>query len=281
MVYTYFELTLRWNGEKYGEGRHPDLPWGYWLTSSGRVHGEPPLVDEEGKQWSSVREAFWSGRLGLPDFHYRWIDGVLGFMMSYLAVHDSRFIEKEERIRDIFLGDGHLEQFFHTFMVAIGLMETHQKLSPEGRAVLQMLIATRSEDESRDDVGFDWIIANRSFIPHDKRRKAAEMLEEREIVASRMRNRFAADTIDGYPVVKLVSFKVTDEIPLRSTIWSMSWEVGDRHARDTFYLWLLERVDRWDAWTEMVEQQGTRALTEHLMKLSFADRFRTTVETAV
>ena len=280
MVRTYFEATLRWSGEKYGEGRHPDLPWGYWLTSSGRVHGEPPLIDEDGKEWDSVREAFWSGRLGLPDFYHRWVEGVLGFMMSYLAVHDSRFIEKEERIQDLFSGDGHLEQFFFTFMVAIGLLETHQKLTPEGRAVLQMLIATRSEDESRDAVGADWIIANRSFIPHDKRRKAAEMVQEREIVASRMRNRFAADNIDGCPVVKLVIFKVTDEIPLRSTIWSMSWEVGDRQARDTFYLWLLERIDRWDAWTEMVEEHGTRALTEHLMKLSFADRFPTLAETS-
>lgn len=50
---------------------------------------------------------------------------------------------------------------------------------------------------------------------------------------------------------------------------------GDRHSRDIFYLWLLERIDRWDAWTKMVEQQGTRALTEHLMKLAFADRFAT------
>jgi hypothetical protein len=89
-----------------------------------------------------------------------------------------------------------------------------------------------------------------------------------------MRNRFAADHIDGCPVVKLVSFKVTNEIPLRSTIWSMSWEDGDRHARDCFYLWLLERIDRWDLWTGMVEEQGTRALTDHLMKLAFADRFR-------
>lgn len=275
MVGTYFDATLRWNGEQYGEGRHPDLPWGYWLTSSGSVHGEPPLIDEDGKQWRSVREAFWFGRLGLPDFHHRWVDGVLGFMMSYLAVHDGRFVEKRERIRDLFSGDGNLEQFFSTFMVAIGLLEAQQKLTPEGRAVLQMLIATRSEDESRDAVGSDWIIANRGFIPHEERRKASDMVKEREIVASRMRNRFAADNIDGCPMVKLVSFKVTDEIPLRSTIWSMSWEIGDRHSRDIFYLWLLERIDRWDAWTEMVEQQGTRALTEHLMKLAFADRFAT------
>lgn len=274
MVRTYFDSTLRWDGEAYGEGRHPDLPWGYWLTSSGELHGEPPLVDEEGKQWSSVREAFWSGRLGFPNVHYRWVDAVLGFMMSYLAIHDGRFVETQERIRAIFHGDGHLGEFFSAFMVATGFIESSQKLTPEGRAVLIMLIATRSQEEAQDDVGMDWISANRGFIPHRCRKDAADMVEEREIAASRMRNRFAADHIDGCPVVKLVSFKVTNEIPLRSTIWSMSWEDGDRHARDCFYLWLLERIDQWDLWTGMVEEQGTRALTDHLMKLAFADRFR-------
>lgn len=60
----------------------------------------------------------------------------------------------------------------------------------------------------------------------------------------------------------------------------MSWEDGDCYARDRFYLWLLERIDRWDVWTAMVEKQGPRALTEHLMKLAFADRFAGTASSA-
>lgn len=272
MVRTYFGSGLRWDGEEYGEGRHPDLPWGYWLTSAGDVHGEPPLVDEEGNHWSSVREAFWSGRLGLPEFHYRWVDAVLGFMMSYLAIHDSRFVDGQERVRDIFRGDGHLEQFFAAYMVAAGLMHRQHELTGEGRAVLLMLIATRSLDESEDELGLDWISANRALVSRADREMAADLVKQREMAASRMKHRFAADTIDGDPMVKLISFKITNEIPLRSTIWSMSWEDGDRHARDRFYLWLLKRIDRWDAWTKMVEDNGTRALTEHLMKLAFADR---------
>ena len=277
----FFSSALHWDAQGYGNGRHPDLPWGYWLTSISEIHGEPPLIDEEGNQWNSVREAFWSGRLGMPDFSYRWVDAMLGFMMSYLAVHDGRFVAKEERVRDIFLGDGHLEQFFCAFMVATGLMGREQKLTSEGNAVLLMLIATRSDDETQDDLGLDWISANRGFMPHQVRKEAAEMVEERGIVASRLRNRFAVDHIDGCPVVKLISFKITDEIPLRSTIWSMSWEDGDRHARDCFYLWLLERIDRWDDWTAMVYRFGVRALTEHLMKLAFADRLGAAVNSSV
>jgi hypothetical protein len=35
---------------------------------------------------------------------------------------------------------------------------------------------------------------------------------------------------------------------------------------------LLERIDGWDEWSEMVTRDGARALTEHFMKLAFCDR---------
>ena len=56
-------------------------------------------------------------------------------------------------------------------------------------------------------------------------------------------------------------------------VLAVSWPDGDRFARDRFYLWLLERIDRWDEWSEMVSRDGARALTEHFMKLAFCDRF--------
>ncbi|MEO9904547.1 MAG: hypothetical protein ABJF28_27435, partial [Nisaea sp.] len=90
--------------ERYGDDRHPDLPWGYWLVSSGSVPGEPPLVDEDGREWGSVREAFWMDRLGLPSIYTGWMNGIMEFMASYLAIADGRFVAPEERVRDIFLG---------------------------------------------------------------------------------------------------------------------------------------------------------------------------------
>ena len=275
MVRTYFGEHLRWDGEQYGDGRHPDLPWGYWLTSTGEVHGEPPLVDEDGRVWGSVREAFWTGRLGLGDFRMPSTPHVLDFMLSYLAVLDSRFVGPEERVHSIFRGDGHLERFVSAYMVAQGLLRGHREgLSPEGRAVLLMLMATRAHGGGDEEVGLDWIEANRGLVPHHVRVAAADAAGEREMVASRMRNRFLADSIDRCPAVKLVTFKPTARIPLRSTIWSICWQRGDVHGRDRFYLWLLERIDRWDEWTLMVEAHGVRGLTEHLLKLAFADRLR-------
>lgn len=87
-----------------------------------------------------------------------------------------------------------------------------------------------------------------------------------------MLHRFSTDTIDGLPSVKLIGLHITNEIPVRSTLWTMSWPAADSYARDKFYLWLVERIDRWDHWSEMVSREGARALSEHFMKLAFCDR---------
>lgn len=259
--------------ERYGDDRHPDLPWGYWLVSSGAIPGEPPLVDEDGREWDSVREAFWIDRLGLPSIHSGWMNGIMEFMASYLAILDGRFVAPEERVRDIFQGDGHLDQFFRAYLRAAGLVnDTDGRPTPEGRAALLMLIATRAHEDAELDVGLDWIVANRTVAGHSERRETAEQVERRERIAARMAHRFATDTIGGDPAVKLIGLRITREIPVRSTLWTMTWSDGDRLARDRFYLWLLERIDRWDAWSEIVTKDGARALTEHFMKLAFCDR---------
>ena len=259
--------------ERYGDDRYPDLPWGYWLVSTSDVPGHPPLVDEDGREWGSVREAFWSDRLGLPSIHSGWMNGIMEFMASYLAIADGRFVAPEERVRDIFLGDAHLDQFFRVYLLAAGLVnDTDGRPTPEGRSVLLMLIATRTREYAADDIGLDWIIANRTVAGHSERIAAADQIERRERVAARMAHRFAIDTIGNDPGVKLIGLRITREIPVRSTLWTMTWPDGNRLARDRFYLWLLERIDRWDDWSELVTRHGARALTELFMKLAFCDR---------
>lgn len=267
----------RTDGERYGDGRHPALPWGYWLTSIGKAPGEPPLVDEDGRVWKSVRQAFWVGRLGLPD----WVDArmtpFVEFMMCYLAIVDGRFVSRQERVRDIFLGDGHFETFFGAWLEASGLVSRHRsELTAEGRAALMMLIATRTLEDAADDVGLAWIDARRGSAGPAERTAAADMVRESETVAARMAHRFAVDDLAGLPAVKLIGLRITREIPVRSTVWSISWPDRDRHARDRFYLWLLERIDRWDDWSALVAAHGSRALTEHLMRLAFCDQFAAT-----
>lgn len=269
-------MSLRDDAERYGDGRHPALPWGYWLTSIGDVPGEPPLVDEEGRTYASVRQAFWFGRLGLPKhFH---MDRILEFILCFLAVADARFVGKEEQIRDVFIGDRYLHEFFGAWLEAMGLFSSlNQRPTSEGRAAVLMLIATRTTQDSRNDVGLDWIRAHRSMASPADRRNAEDMVRRNEATASRMAHRFAVAEINGLPAVKLIGLRITPEIPVRSTVWSMCWPDRDSHARDRFYLWLLERIDRWDDWNEIVAQHGSRALTELLMRLAFCERFATTI----
>ena len=40
----------------YEQRFNPNLPWGYWLVATGETDGWPPLVDQHGRQWNSVRE---------------------------------------------------------------------------------------------------------------------------------------------------------------------------------------------------------------------------------
>ena len=95
-----------------------------------------------------------------------------------------------------------------------------------------MLIATRISEDAGGDVGLDWIIANRTVAGHSERKAAVDEVERRERVAARMAHRFAIDTIGGDPVVKLICVRITREIPVRSTRWTMTLPDGDRLACD-------------------------------------------------
>lgn len=195
-------------------------------------------------------------------------------MASYLAILDGRFVDKEERARDVFQADHHIAAFFEDFLTSAGLIANrpYERVTPEGRAVLAMLIATRNVDDAANAVGMDWIRANRSVAGQHERANAAERVKRAEEVAERMLYRFTTRELGVLPSVSLIGLQVTDEIPLRSTLWSMVWPVADTHARDQFYLWLVERIDRWEYWSAMVKEKGARALTEHFMKLAFCDR---------
>lgn len=45
----------------------------------------------------------------------------------------------------------------------------------------------------------------------------------------------------------------------------------DEHARDRFYLWTHERIDRREDWGRLARDDGAAALTAHLLALRFCD----------
>lgn len=260
----------------YGDNRHGGLPWGYWLISIGDTPGEPPLEDECGNVWGSVRDVFWFDRLGLTRGDPRRMTSCLEFLMSYLAIIDERFVGFEERTYDLFNSSPHLDEFLINFLKSKGLIEDREfrsrpRPTAEGRAVVAMLIATRDRGDAAHNVGLDWIEATSGLARGPDRRRVQNLVQEREEAASRMAYRFATGQVDNTFTVNLIGLKITPTIPVRSTLWSLDFP--DQYARDRFYLWLLEHIDRWDKWSDLVIQQGARALTEYLMRLAFCDRF--------
>jgi len=56
---------------------------------------------------------------------------------------------------------------------------------------------------------------------------------------------------------------------LESLDWALAFP--DDYARDRMYAWISHHLDRCQAWGEMAASDGSRALSEHLLQLKFAN----------
>lgn len=262
----------------YERVRNPNLQWGYWFLAVGRSAGWPPLQDEHGRQWSSLRQALWVGRLGMPDIGARDIDEALEFLLSVLVTLDRRIIGSEERAHDIFEGDWQRSRFYACWLHSHRLVQAPQvngigldgPLSPEGRAILRMLASTRPPGEVPLAIGLEWIRGRRGRDHGRERGAMTEMIEKQERFADELDYRFVRGQVQNKPIISLIGLGLGPNIPLRRTVWSMTFP--DEYARDRMYLWLHERLDRWSAWGDVAYRRGAKALGEHLLMLSFCDQ---------
>ncbi|WP_187335338.1 hypothetical protein [Novosphingopyxis iocasae] len=258
----------------YEDVRNPNLPWGYWLMHDNQ--GDERIVDEAGERWRSVRDHFWLSRLGMALLSAPEQEEALEFLLTMLAVIDRRTMGIEEYVHDLFDNDWNVGQHYGQWLITQRLIvyerrgRPHGPLTAEGKAVLLMLASTRSPEHAPIPIGLGWVKARRGLDRGNTRTRLKELLAEQEAFADQLACRFARKTIADLPAIVLIGEGFGPAIPLRRTIWSMTFP--DDHARDRFYLWLHERVDRWDAWSEIAATDGGRALSEHLMQLAFADR---------
>ena len=259
----------------YEERRNAALPWGYWITAVGEVDGWPPLLDEEGRQWNSLREAFWVSRLSMgPILVTKIMHAELEFLLTVLALIDARTIHVEESVIDLF-GDWDRSRFYGAWLHGQKLVEPTNgsgldtTLSPEGYAAMLMLASTRSPADVRLPVGLPTLRTHHGLDPAADPEAREQAMAARERAADLLRFRFVREDIAGEPGIVLVGDALGPNIPLRRKLWSTT--LLDAYARDRMYLWLLERVDRWQVWGEMAYRRGARALSEHLMQLKFAD----------
>ena len=260
--------------QDYASRRNPKLPWGHWLMVDD--HGSDRIIDEEGRHWSSVRDCLWRSRLGMPKLDRDVQDEGLEFLLTVLAVIDRRLLGIEEFTHALFNDSMVVAAHYAQWLIGQGLVEHNScgrpdgPLTCEGYAVLVMLASTRSPEHAPIPIGLNWI-NNRRGLDHGKPHKGLkELLSKQEALADQLQYRFVRRDIFDTPGIALVGEGLGPTIPLRRTIWSLSFP--DNHARDRFYLWLHERLDRWLDWGEMAQAKSGRVLSEHLLQLAFADR---------
>lgn len=262
----------------YERRRNCALPWGYWLVANGERPGWPPLEDEDGRGWDSVRQAFWQGRLGMPHVGDEAMTESLEFLLSVLAILDRRIIGLEERAMDIFDRNWGMSRFYAQWLHSQRLIDPsgmsgvslEGPLSPEGRAILVMLASTRTPADAPLPIGMSWISAHRGLDHGFERADVEELVSRQEVHAQALDYRMVRVEIAGRPALRMLGPDVRPSIPRRRTVWSMVYP--DYYARDRFYLWAHERIDRWEHWGGMAGREGAAALSAHLLALQFCDR---------
>ena len=120
-------------------------PWGYWLRAVAGGPAPSTLVDEDGRYWGSVREAYWCGHLRMPGRSSGSFDRDVEMLFGVLIAIDRRGMTAEEAVIDMFEGDSHYHAFYLHWLHSGGLLAPTPNgpfpvaLSAEGRAVLLML----------------------------------------------------------------------------------------------------------------------------------------------
>jgi hypothetical protein len=229
--------------------RNPNLPWGYWLTEIDGLSVRARYRDEEGILWNSVREYFWIVRLGMRRLiHAEVMHQVLEFLLAYLVTVNRRIVPSEEEVGDLFAGDWDATRFYGCWANGIGLISTpvdttsRDELNSEGRAILVMLANTCRPDDVPLAIGLPTLQSKQGLvIENDDRRQ--KVIGELEAFAEKLDFRFERFELNGSPALRLLGDELGSSMPIRRTLWSMTFD--DRYARDRFYLWLQHRIDRW------------------------------------
>ena len=249
---------------KYEDLRNPALPWGYWLHADGAAHGGS-LVDEHGRRWNTVREAFWVGRLEMPDSLI--VEEQLERLMSYLAAISRRVVHVAESAHDLFEGEHDFERFYRIWVYSQGMTGGAPPfgtgISVEGHAVLVMLAATRPSQVRGIPVGSEAIATLAPSTASDAETSA--WLNRVEEIAEKLPFRFERRELWRKPAVALVGDGLGEAVPLRRTLWMQSF--SDQSSRDRFHVWLAHRLDRWEAWGDMAYERGGPVLTQHLLAM--------------
>lgn len=259
----------------YEQRHNPNLPWGYWMTSTGDTEHISSLVDEQGRRWRSVREALWVSRLRMaPLVRDNLMHQELEFLLAILVAIDRRIIGTEEVARDYFESWDD-SRFYGAWAHGHKLIKPNPgfqldgELTHEGRAILVMLASTRHPDDHFMPIGLPTLRRWHGLNAGIDRETRETIIAAQEVAAERLRYRFVREELGRLPALVLLGDGLGPNLPIRRKLWSMTFP--DHYARDRMYLWLHERIDRWSAWGERAYHAGARSLSEHLLQVRFCD----------
>lgn len=249
----------------YDARRHAPLPWGHWL----RRMANGAFEDRDGRQYRSVRDAYWVGRLGFPDeggepfwTHHSWDRGDL--LLQVLEARAARALFRLEETHDVFKGDPVFAAFYSSWLLSVGLVasgplergrQLAHDLTAEGGAVLAMLIATR------EPPGVEMPPAGGDTTGRGARADGWRATFERR--SSLLRHRFAREDVGRLHLITLTSASTASRMPTLRIVWSQAFT--SEVVRDRVFGWLADRVDRWDAWGDIAYGRGGAALNQHLL----------------
>ena len=260
----------------YAERRNSNLPWGYWLEATGDRDPDRALRDEDGRYWPSVRHYLWTDRLGLGSIGpEECMHRELEFLLAVLVAFDRRIVPIEEAVEDLF-HTWEQARFYRAWLAGLSLCIPSAPLlltnyiPSEGQAIIVMLTSTRRKEDVPLAVGLPTLKPHQCLDPDSNTPERERIITELEAFATHLPYRFERTTIGDSVAIKLVGDGLGPNIPLRRTLWTMTFR--DSYARDRFYIWLQYRIDRWAVWGEMGYRKGARALSEHFLQLQFADQ---------
>ncbi len=245
----------------------PHLPWGWWMRTADMPNKGVVIVDEHGQQWSSLRHAFWSGRLRMGNDSPRLVDEMCEIILAILTCKAAGTAPPGEIVLDLYRANNAAARYHVYWLQAENLLQPGGTLeagvTPEGASVARMLLVTRSPDLAKMPVGPAAIAAfgppgsstecdRDGFEAHSGPSAAFPFAIVRETRAHRHQ-------------VAMLHRDPEDVVPLARTIWSVT--CPDIGTRDRIYGWLYDRMHRWSAWGTMARAHGAHALTQHLLAL--------------
>lgn len=250
----------------------PDLPWGYWLRLETGSR-EPRYVDDfTGGEYLSIRAAFWTGRMGMPSYQGEPPQQLLEVLHAILAAVLRRVIREADLAKDLFEGNRIASQMFLTWLHACGLIVSESEndvrftLTAEGHSVLLMLIATRPDSVKAHRPN---LATAKELAGLGRSSDREERFAEIEGVVSQWDAAFLRRTEASKPAVVL-AMRMEGPIPVLQTVWALRFNSFEH--RDAVYDWLCTRLDRWQAWSELVKTYSSTELTNKILTCLAAER---------